>query len=327
MVFLILTIVAVSLVTIVNFVVFKSNVDNNDKSDIDQPEEYSYHFAMIYDNKRSDKLEKIYESANMFAKTQNAYVEIIGKDLPENYSKNALMDIAIMSGVDGIILEGDDNVLLPEMINKAYENGIPVVTFMTDVENSQRSSFVGIGAYDVGFEFGREVNKINNRSNANNILVLMSDSEGYYEQHTMYQSIIEALSDVDNINIETKLIDSNNDFSSDEAIRDILLDMEKEPDIMICLSEKITESAYQQVVEYNKVGSIDIMGIAASDMVINAVKKQLVDYLISFNKETMGIYCIEALMEYINTGYVSEYYMVDTTLITPDNVEGGVADE
>ena len=41
----------------------------------------------------------------------------------------------------------------------------------------------------------------------------------------------------------------------------------------------------------------------------------------------MGRYCVEALSEYKESGYVSDYYAVGTTLLLSGGQEGGASDE
>lgn len=311
----------------VNFILFRTSVIDSDIDNEEIPESYKYHFAMVVDSTSVSKWQETYDAANKYAKENNAYVEMTGANLSQNYTKEELFRVALLSGVDGIIVEGDESDRLNLLISEAYDNNIPVVTIMTDAPGSQRSSFVGIGSYNVGQELGKQIIKLSKKKKKPNILVMMNNSDGYQEQHTMYQAIVESISSIKGINIDTWTVNNNNDFGIDEEVRDIILNLMEEPDIMVCLSDKITESAYQQVVEYNKVDSIDILGLASSDMVYEAVSKKLIDSVISFDKKKMGNYIVDALLEYKKNGYVSEYYKVDTNLVTSSNAGGYINNE
>lgn len=320
------------LITIINFVILSTNVSMTNSSTEEESHSYKHHFALIYDGNDNELWKTVYKSANEYAKVNDAYVEVIGANLPEEYTKSDLVEIALLSNVDGIIVEGDDSSDLTMAIDEAAQKGIPVVTVMTDSDSSKRSSFIGISSYDVGLEFGQQlVNMIENDNERDkkiqNIMVLMSSGDAYSSQHTMYLAMMEKLSKDLNVNVEVKLLEDNTGFSTDEAIRDILINIQDEPDIMMCLSEEITESAYQAIVEYNKVGSIDVMGYASTKAIYNAIKKDLIKCVISLDEKKMGINCVEALIEYINMGYVSDYMMVDTSLVTKDNVEGYINEE
>lgn len=313
------------LITVVNFEVLRTNVNKAYTSNENLQHSYKYHFALVYDGSDNEMWNTVYECANEYAMANDAYVEVIGENLPETYTKSDLMEIAMLSDVDGIIVEGDDSNELTTAIDEAEDADIPVVTVITDSDNSKRNSFVGISSYDVGLEFGQQLidvvesEKLDNNGNGN-IMVLMSSGNAYSAQHTMYLAIMEKLARISGVNVEVQLLKDDTAFSTDEAIRDILINLQEEPDIMMCLSEEITESAYQAVVEYNKVGRIDVVGYASTKAIYNAINKNLIKSVISLDEKKMGINCVEALIEYINMGYVSEYMMVATTLVTKDNV-------
>ena len=64
------------------------------------------------------------------AREHNALVELMGKSLSSTIEIESLMDMAIASGVDGIILEYTGGHKIDERINEAGKAGIPVVTVL-----------------------------------------------------------------------------------------------------------------------------------------------------------------------------------------------------
>ena len=70
------------------------------------------------------------------------------------------MQVAIASGVDGIIVTADESEEMTALIDRAMSEGIPVVTLYGDNTQSVRCSFVGVGSYNLGREYGRQVVKI-----------------------------------------------------------------------------------------------------------------------------------------------------------------------
>ena len=49
---------------------------------------------------------------------------------------------------------------MTELIDLASQKGIPVVTLLNDNTASKRCSFVGIGGYEIGREYGGQVIQI-----------------------------------------------------------------------------------------------------------------------------------------------------------------------
>ena len=125
-------------------------------------------------------------------------------------------------------------------------------------------------------------------------------------------------------------VDDTNAFSVEESIRDIFME-EELPDIIICLNELNTTCVYQAVVDYNKVGKVYILGYYDSETIINAIDRNVIYATVSIDTDQMGRYCVDALSEYHELGYTSQYFTADIELIKKSNVhkylEGGEENE
>lgn len=78
---------------------------------------------------------------------------------PAEYDLNAMVaafDQAIAKKPAGICVFAVEPVLEPE-INKAVDNGIPVVTILGDLPNSKRLAFVGSHQFDLGYVGGKKL--------------------------------------------------------------------------------------------------------------------------------------------------------------------------
>ena len=152
---LIVMIVILGLVTLVTMIYFRNRVRedmNLTKNEEGDPERY---YALVVRDNEDPYWESAYESMKKQGELYNVYVDRAGKNLSVDYSKYDLMEMAISSGVDGIIYEADDSEESLELINKAVAAGIPVVTVRADAPASARRSFVGVSFYNLGTEYGR----------------------------------------------------------------------------------------------------------------------------------------------------------------------------
>ena len=84
----------------------------------------------------------------------------MGKSLSSTIEMESLMDMAIASGVDGIILEYTGGHKIDERINEADKAGIPVVTVLKDAPDTSRISFVGVNDYQLGRQYGEQIFKL-----------------------------------------------------------------------------------------------------------------------------------------------------------------------
>lgn len=283
---------------------------------------YSKHYAFIVDDITDSFWESVYESAKTEGEINDIFVEEFGKNLAVNYTKSELLEIAINSGVDGVIIEGDDSKKLLDSINDAVDKGIPVVTVLSDCNNSNRQSFIGVNGYNIGQVYGEQVLKIDKESKAN-ILVLMNTATNDTSKNTIYAGLQDTLNE-EMINNDFKLnilaISNESTFATEESIRDVFMNEDSIPDIMICLDQVSTTSAYQAVVDYNKVGEVNIIGCYTSETILNAIDREVINSTISIDSNELGSFCIDALTEYEKTEHVSEYMSVDIKLITDENV-------
>ena len=109
---------------------------------------YDKYYVMITKDSKSSFWQSVYQGAYRRGLEENAYVDLLGENLSENYSREDLMRIAISSGVDGIFVESDESGELTELIDEAVDRDIPVVTLYGDNTHSKRCSFVGVGSYN-----------------------------------------------------------------------------------------------------------------------------------------------------------------------------------
>ena len=284
---------------------------------------FEKHYAFITEDFQNQFWDQVYESAKNQGKDLGIYVERFGENLAVDFSKEELMNMAIASKVDGILLEADQSEEIKELIKTATEQGIPVVTMMTDCYGSDRKSFIGLGSYNLGREYGRQIVRSAN-SNTKRVMILMDAETDTNNQTILFSGISETLSNEGNhlnLSLETKLIRDNGNFSAEEAIRDIFMEGIQLPDIIICLDENHTISTYQALIDYNLVGQVSLIGYYTSETILNAIDKNIVDATIAIDTTQIGMSAVLALDEYSRTGHVNDFVTLDVSTVTIRNVE------
>ncbi len=309
---------------------------------------FDSYYVLITENQNSSFWQNVYLGAKEEAAKNGAYVELLGENLNDKYDKFQLMQIAIDSKVDGIIVEASEEVRMTQLITKAERKGIPVITVLSDNTNGGRQSFVGISLYNLGREYGKQVSqimtekKLLEREEPTEVLVLLSDDNNISGQTTILTTIREIIrselkEDINivqkensddkteedaQVYIETTTISDKSAFSAEETIRDIFISGEKLPDVIICLNEQHTTCAYQAVIDHNKVGEIEVLGYYESDTIFSAIQKGIIRATVIVDTNQMGQYCVSALDEFRQSGYVSDYFSVDTSLLDANNIQG-----
>ena len=333
----ILLIVMVSIsgiVTVGTMVYFRVNVMGNIDQITGEGKKYDRYYALVTNDRSESYWNAAYNSMKKEGELNNVYVDKTGDNLPVEYTKEQLMEMAIDSKVDGIIYEADETVDSVVQINRAIAAGIPVVTVRTDAPTSARRSFVGVSYYNLGNEYGRLIIKavtdnLSERTAEDDspvsVLILTDDNIQDTSQNVTVTAIKEAVArkpeTCPEISINTAMIDNSGEFTTEESIRGLLYSTAL-PDIIVCLSETNTVIVYQTIVEMNKVGESIILGYDDTESTVNAVKKEIIYATITVDMNQLGKDCVDALDEYIEFKRVSDYYGVDYKIIDRDNVAG-----
>lgn len=333
-VYLFLTVLFILVTTVIGVVLFRFYLARfTQERDTNLYEQY---YMMITGDRNSSLWQSVYQGAYEAGLEQNSYVDLLDEDFSGKYSREDLMRIAIASKADGIIVAADESEEMTELIDEAVAGGIPVVTLYGDNTQSGRVSFVGIGSYDLGREYGRQVLNIagDMEHELLRVMVLVNAYAQDTVQNIIYSGIQETIENekAEDMEIEMSFfsVDDTNAFSVEESIRDIFMEGEL-PDIIICLNELNTTCVYQAVVDYNKVGQVNILGYYDSYTIINAIDRNVIYATVSIDTMQMGQFCVEALTEYNTYGNTSQYFTADIALIDKDNValylEGDAEDE
>lgn len=326
--YLIITVILLVMTMIVGVGAFSFYMGHFTKEqDVNQ---YDKYYVMIAGEGTSSLWQSVYEGACEEALAENSYVDLLDGTFDKNYSREDLMRIAIASEVDGIIVAADESDEMTALIDEAAQKGIPVVTLYSDNTHSARCSYVGIGSYDLGREYGRQVLEIvgNARSEevkaqAVKVMILVNSNAMDSGQNILCSGIQDTIEKEKQADVQFEMslvsIEDDNAFSVEESIRDIFKE-EELPDIIICLNELNTTCVYQAVVDYNKVGQVNILGYYDSETIMKAIDRNVIYSTISIDTEQMGKFCVQALTEYNIYGNTSQYFMADIELINKKNV-------
>lgn len=301
---------------------YMNTIEKNELGEILNAREYSRHYVMIPEESSSALWQDMYESAKETGAEADAYVELLSDGPVGEYTAASCIEIAIAANVDGIIVKPDGTAKMRDAIDAADAAGIPVVTVLDDDTASSRKSFVGINSYQMGTTYGRQVLEcIDDETRRITVLLNQQDSGKDLIFKELKATVQEGLPKElrGQIEIEPMTITAGSTFDAEEVIRD-LFNREERPDILVCMNELYSASAYHAMVDYNQVGDVDIIGFYQSDTMLDAVQKGTVPNVITLDIEQMGRSSVEALEEYYSMGYVSNYISVDLDIITRQNV-------
>ena len=226
--------------------------------------------------------------------------------------------------MDGIILEADGSAEEQELIQEAMDQNIPVVTVLTDDSSSARISFVGLNSYQLGNAYTEQILGLLKEHETTQVLLLSNSQSKTQETNLVYYQIKKELEEkkqgYQSVNISEYSIDNSSDFDTEEFVRDIFVNGNTLPDVLVCMDEGVTECVYQALIDYIQVGNVDVVGFYYSDVILDAISKGNISSANALEMEEIGRYSINALEEYSSLGHTSSYYSVGQNVITRKNV-------
>ena len=309
-------VLALFFMTIVGLVYYREMIRRIGEVQEEVYTQYPRLYAYIAEDPDSQLSTRIYKEISEYAKENNCYVELTGQNLSTTYSKADRINIAISSKVDGIILEGDNSEETIKLIKKADDAGIPVVTVLSDCEGSARKGFIGLNQYTLGTEYGNTLTEIKPQNYPLSVLVLKNGTSDDFIIQALQKPITGRF-----VSISSKDIDTSSQFTSEENIMKTLDELNKMPDVIICLNDKITESAIQCIVEKNLVGKTQILGYYDSETIRKAIERGSVYATFTIDTKTLAMQSVNALNELNETGFTSDYSNVKVIKVTRTNLD------
>lgn len=322
-------ILALTAVLVVNFIRYSNRFAISSMNTV-----YDRYYVMIADNPGSSFWQSVYKSAAAAAEENGACLEMISDNLSRDYSVYELMEIATLSGADGIIVTADESDEMTELIDRACERGIQVVTLYNDNTASERLSFVGVSNYYLGKQYGELILKLAGEKqfggDSVEAVILADVRSENAAQNVIFTAVQETIDEEKAsdsaqhppINLSIYGVDPTNEFSVEESVKKLLLtERESLPDIVVCLNEMDTVAVYQTVVDYNEVGLVNILGYYDSEVILNGIDRNVIYATISTDTGQMGKYSVGALSEFFEYGYTSQYFTSDIFVITRENVK------
>ncbi|MDD3705183.1 MAG: substrate-binding domain-containing protein [Clostridiaceae bacterium] len=198
------------------------------------------------------------------AEDNNVVVEYNAPRFNNPKEELQFMDIAIISKVDGIITHVPGGIGFTDIIDKAYDNGIPVITIENDDSESKRYAFAGTNSFELGSEAARLLIEATD-ANAKVAVILNGDLEQDAIEHNLKMNgFISTLKEYPNMNI-VKTYTSKMGILSAEEITQTIIDSNNGVNAIFTASSADTLGSAQLIVDRSRVGKIILVGYGNSE--------------------------------------------------------------
>ena len=199
------------------------------------------------------------------------------------------LEQAIAKKPSGIITFGSDDGLIP-VINKAVDEGIPVVTVDADIPKSKRTTYVGTGNYNAGLTGGEKLAELIGKKGK--IAILTIPGQPNLEPRVQgYRDALAKYPDIEMVQIgDTK----NDEIQAVKTTAEIL---QKHPDLSGVASVEAAGGIGIQIAlkEAGKVGKVKVVAMDRSTQVLSAIKDGVIDATVVQQTQLMPFYAVQIM--------------------------------
>jgi ribose transport system substrate-binding protein len=246
-------------------------------------------------------------------------MEMVGEELgvrteyvgPAEYDMNAMVaafEQAIAKKPNGIVVVGFEPSL-DAIVDKAIEQGIPVVTVDADLPTSKRLAFVGTGNFGAGVVGGDKMAEI--IGGEGKVAIMTRPGQSNLEERVAgYQSALSAYPGIEVVQV----VDTQSDAIIAAQAASALL--QKYPDLagIACVEAAGGAGASTAVREASLVGKVKIIAMDRGNEVLEGIAEGVISASVAQQTALMPYYAVQ-IMYNLNNSKVA---------ITSDNASAGV---
>jgi len=286
---------------------------------------YSENFILIKKESNNYYWDAIEKSIVENSENDRSVIEILDESKTNLISQNELLELAIISKPDGIIISGFDSKAMETNLIDASEQEIPIVFINDEGTNTLRNAYVGPNNYQRGQMAIQELIRANKEYN-----VLIIDEYGPEESNLVIDGMISEINNYENI--ELSMIQESSDYRFDlnNNIREII---SQNPEINVIIGTSIYHgsSIAKSIIEMNRVGDIEIVAFDRSKETLNYIKRGVIKATLFTDGETIGKEAINTLKTIVSDEFILDVYYVPTVIVNSENIddylEGDVNEE
>ncbi|QGP90845.1 HTH-type transcriptional repressor PurR [Neomoorella glycerini] len=240
------------------------------------------------------------------------------------FRERALLEQALSDGVNGIALTPTDPLLIREIINQACEKGVPVVTFNTDIPDSQRLCYVGLDSYRAGRVAGELMRKFLNGQGEIAILTGFLTTQ---DTEVRRQGFLEVVTEKgeNKITIIGTWENMDDDRRAYQLTRQIIRDF---PDLQgIFVTNACAAGIGTAIIDEGRAGDVKLIGFDVTEEIAALLKKGVVSACICQNTFQQGYEPVRLIFDYVVNGLQPEFGSIFTRpeVILAEMLEEGLA--
>ncbi|MBD8070655.1 sugar-binding protein [Bacillus sp. PS06] len=274
------------------------------------------HFVLIGEEMDNDYWQLVGQGAKKAEAVNDVYVEYKGPRRANPDEQLKLLDMAIKSKVDGIIVQAINDEKFRPMINKAVAEGIPVVTIDTDSPQSQRSTYIGTDNYLAGQMAGQALIEDTNGHAKIGIITGSFSSAHHQLRVEGFLDTVETVAGMEVVAIEESNITR---VGAEEKAYRILTNHE-EVTALFGTSALDGIGIAATVQSLNKQDDMYVVAFDALSETLQLLETGKIQTIIAQTPFEMGYQSVERMLDILEGNSFQSVYHTDTKAIRKENI-------
>lgn len=275
----------------------------------------TYHFALIGEEMDHDYWRLVGDGAKATESMYDVYIEYVGPSRSNPEEQLELLDMAIKSKVDGIIVQAL-NADFTSLINHAVDAGIPVLTIDTDSPASLRSAYIGTDNYAAGQLAGEELVKDTGGEATVGIITGSFDNVHHQLRIEGFRNVVDQVKGIKIVAIA----ESNITGVEAEEKAYTMFSENSEITAFYGTSSYDASGIVAAATSLNRQDDLYVIGFDTLDENIDLLQNGGIDVLIEQQPYEMGYQSIGIMLDIIKGGSIEEINHTDVTAIRKEDL-------
>lgn len=280
-----------------------------------------YHIQVITQNSPDQFWTTFKQGAQKAGEDLGVYVELVDIAQRDTDATVQAVEKAIYSQVDAVALQAPDVEKTAEVLTRAKEAGLKVLTFENDVYFVPNASTVSSNSYNIGQEAGRiAAMACGGRGRAAVLINDTGNDENSLYKNLKLQGLMEAFSNFPEIEL-TETYTLNSGMFEVDKLTNRILSSGDPINLIICTDEQSTPGVAQVLVDANKVGDIAVVGYGAMQQTLNYIDRGVIYGTVCPDAEQIGYKTVSQLYDSLGGAEIGDCLYTDIYTITRKNVK------
>lgn len=269
-----------------------------------------YHFVLIPEEMDNPYWHLVEKGAKAAAAKHDAVVEYSGPGQTDPDEHTQVLAMAVASKVDGIVTQGLSEKTIP-VINKASQQGIPVITVDTDAPGSRRLAYVGTDNYKAGRLAGKTLIRATHGHAKVGIITGSFQSNSQKQRVKGFRDAVKGTPGIDIVAIEASHI------SRVQAAEKAYKIFRNHPDVTAFFGTSALDGLGISAIAQS-LGKTDDVYILAFDKLpetLKLIKEGVIDATIAQKPYEMGYKSVDMMVQVLNGKNVDKITPVPTKVI------------